>query len=86
MSEDTKKTETVPELKPIVAVCLETPGVKACGQFKHGKVYKVGGDLSLEEAHRLVDVKGFKKLSAAQVTAAEKAAVDKEAKTKAKDS
>lgn len=86
MNSETKTTDTTKEekkapLTSIVAVRLETPGVKACGQFKHGEVYKVGDDLALEEAHRLVDVKGFKKLSAAQVIAAEKEAVAAKEKT-----
>lgn len=43
----------------IRAIVLDRPGVKRCGQFERGTVYRVPDDVTLEEAHRLVRVKGF---------------------------
>lgn len=49
--------EVVP---PIRAIRLDRAGAKRCGQFERGTVYRVPDDVTLEEAHRLVSVKGFK--------------------------
>ncbi|MBD3609379.1 MAG: hypothetical protein HUJ30_02415 [Gammaproteobacteria bacterium] len=55
MEEKEKKS-----LRKIKAIRLEKEGVKAVGPYKAGEVYKVGeGDLTLAEANRLVDAKGF---------------------------
>lgn len=72
MSEQTQESEA-PVLKNIFAIRLELPGVRACGPYKAGNIYKIGEDgLDKEEANRLVDVKGFAALTSAKVTAAEK--------------
>ncbi len=70
-----KKTD---ELRKIHAVRLVDAGTIACGPYRRGVIYPVGDELSLEEANRLVEVKGFEALTAAQVAAAEKAAADKD--------
>lgn len=47
-------------LRPIKAIKLSLPGAKSAGPYTAGKVYKVGeGELTNEEAHRLISVKGF---------------------------
>ena len=45
--------------KGTVSVRLERPGVKACGAYQAGEIYEV----SAEEAERLVNLKGFKKVA-----------------------
>lgn len=45
-----------------VKVQMNRPGVKACGPYKAGEIYDVPAD----EAERLIKVKGFKKVTAAE--------------------
>lgn len=66
-SKDKTQDKPTEALAPIVAIRLDAPGVKACGRFKAGQVYRVPGELSLEEAHRLVRIKGFSRLSEADL-------------------
>lgn len=80
-----KKQDKPAPLAPIAAVRLERDGVKACGRFKRGEVYRVPGDLTLEEAHRLVRVKGFTRLSEADVAKLE-AEKEKDASTAGEES
>jgi hypothetical protein len=43
----------------IMAIKLTAPGVKRCGNFLAGVVYRVPEQVSAEEAKRLVEIKGF---------------------------
>jgi len=61
MSEKDKQTTDTVKPKPSVNIRLIKPGVKACGQYLAGEIHAVEGN----EAERLVRVKGFEVVSAA---------------------
>lgn len=64
-----KMDEQTKPLRKIAGVRLDTSGVRKVGPYEAGKVYPVGDELSLAEAHRLVDAKGFTELTRADLTA-----------------
>lgn len=43
----------------IKAIKLSVPGVKRCGNFIAGQIYRVPEQVSADEARRLVDNKAF---------------------------
>ena len=55
-----KEKKEQPKLKTIKAIQINREGLNACGKYKAGVVYVVGENgLTNEEAHRLIDHKGF---------------------------
>lgn len=51
-----KSEDPMPAPLPPQKVILDRPGVLACGPYRAGQVYEVGG----KEAERLIRVKGFR--------------------------
>lgn len=57
----------------IAAVRLERPGVKSCGPYKAGVIYRIGDEvaqavvLTPDEAVRLVEAKGFTPLTETEI-------------------